>query len=206
MLLRHRVRDLVLASWEADAERIAAALPPGLAPATVDGRHLVTIAALRSRGGRLGPLPTPPFSQLNLRLYAEHAGRVGVFFVALRVTLAGLGGALFGAPVRPARLRVREGLVDAPGLGVHIAYERYGPAETSELTTHERGFYEAAGLRELRVRRGETRWERAEPAGQVRAEPLLALGFGLEGPPSLLYAERTSFELELPLRRLRLDG
>lgn len=201
MILRQRVRDLVLASWDADVEQVAATLPPGLPPATVDGRHLVTIAALRYRGGRLGPLPTPPFSQLNIRLYAEHAGRTVVVFVALRVTLAGLGAALFGAPVRPARLRVRDGLVDAPGLGVHIPYERSGPARASELTAHEQGLYEAAGLREVRVRRGETRWERAEATEQVRAEPLLALGFRLEGPPSLLYAARASFELELPARR-----
>jgi hypothetical protein len=202
VLLRHRVRDLLLASWEADPEQVAATLPAGLRPATVDGRHLVTIAALRSRGGRLGLLPTPRFSQLNVRLYAEREDLVGVFFVALRVTLPGLGAALFGAPVRPARLHVEEGLVRAPGLGVRIAYERRGPAAPSELTGHEQGLYEAAGLREIRVRRGETAWERAEPTEPVRADPLLALGLHVEGQPSLLYTARTAFELELPARRL----
>ncbi|HXV56599.1 MAG TPA: DUF2071 domain-containing protein [Gaiellaceae bacterium] len=202
MVFRQRVSDLLLASWEADPGRVARTLPPGLAPAEVDGRHLVTIAGLRTRGGRLGGLPAPPFSQLNVRAYVEHGDGTAVCFLALRVTLPGLAGALFGFPVRPARLRVREGLVEAPGLGVRIAYERRGPASPSELAGHETGLFEAAGLRELRIRRGETSWERADAVGPVRADPLVALGFGLDGPLSLLYAAGTTFESELPPRRV----
>jgi hypothetical protein len=48
-------------------------------------------------------------------------------------------------------------------------------------------------------------WERAEPTEPVRADPLLALGFGLERPPTLRYAARASFEVDLPPRPLRLD-
>ncbi|MGH3013373.1 MAG: DUF2071 domain-containing protein [Gaiellaceae bacterium] len=201
MLLRHTVRDLLLASWEADAEEVRALLPPALVPAQVDGRHLVTIAALRWTRGRLAGLPVLPFSQLNVRVYARHGDETGVFFAALRVTPPGLGGALFGFPVRPARLRVRPQRVEAPGLGVRIAFERSGPAEPSELGHHELGLFEAAGTRAFRIRRGEINWERAEPTELARADPLLALGFGLERPPTLLYAERASFEVELPPRR-----
>ncbi|MGH3011570.1 MAG: DUF2071 domain-containing protein [Gaiellaceae bacterium] len=201
MLLRNRVRDLVLASWEMDAERVARILPGGLEPATVDGRHLVTIAALRWDGGRLGGVPVPRFSQLNVRAYARHRGEVAVVFLALRVTLLGMGGALFGLPVRLARARVREGVVEAAGFGVQLRYERRGPAEPSELGSHELGLVEAAGLRELRIRRGEATWERAEPLGPVRADPLLALGLDSAGPPDLRYAARASFEAELPARR-----
>ncbi|MGH3058784.1 MAG: DUF2071 domain-containing protein [Gaiellaceae bacterium] len=201
MLLRHTVRDLLLASWEADAEEVRALLPPALVPAQVDGRHLVTIAALRWTRGRLAGLPVLPFSQLNVRVYARHGDETGVFFAALRVTPPGLGGALFGFPVRPARLRVRPQRVEAPGLGVRIAFERSGPAEPSELGHHELGLFEAAGTRAFRIRRGEIDWERAEPTELARADPLLALGFGLERPPTLLYAERASFEVELPPRR-----
>jgi hypothetical protein len=206
VLLRHTVRDLLLASWEADAGQVQALLPPGLAPAPVDGRHLVTIAALRWTRGRLAGLPVLPFSQLNVRAYARHGEETGVFFTALRVTPPGLGGALLGFPVRPARLRVRPHLVEAPGFGVRIAFERRGPAGPSELGHHELGLFEAAGTRAFRIRRGEIDWERAEPTEPARADPLLALGFGLERPPTLRYAERASFEVELPTRRLRLDG
>lgn len=205
MLLRHSVRDLLLASWEAEPEQVQALLPPGLTPGLVDGRHLVTIAALRWTRGRLGGLPLVPFSQLNVRVYARRGEETGVFFTTFRVTLPGLGGALFGVPVRPARLRVRPHLAEAPGLGVRIAYERGGPAEPSELGRHRLGLFEAAGTRAFRILRGEASWERAEPAEPVRADPLLALGFGLERPPMLLYAERASFEVELPPRRLELD-
>jgi hypothetical protein len=202
VVLRHRLRDLVLASWETDAERVARVLPAGLEPATVDGRHLVTIAALRWTGGRLGVLPVPHFSQVNVRVYARRGDETAVVFLALRVTPLGMGGALLGFPVRPVRARVREGSVAASGFGVELRYERRRPAEPSELGSHELGLFEAAGLREFRVRRGEASWERAEPVGPVRAEPLLALGFALEGPPELLYPARAAFELELPARRV----
>ena len=168
----------------------------------MNGRHLVTIAALRWQSGRLGRLPVPPFSQLNVRVYVRHGEETAVFFLALRVTLLGMGGALFGAPVRPMRARIREGLVKAPGLGVVIPYERRGDAEPSELGSHSLGLFEAAGLRGFRVRRGEATWERAVPTGDVRADPLAALGFAVEDPPSLLYAERAAFEVELPPARL----
>jgi hypothetical protein len=202
VLLRHRVRDLVLASWETDAERVARVLPADLEPATVDGRYLVTIAALRWDGGRLGFVPVPRFSQLNVRVYARHRDEVAVVFLALRVTLLGMGGALLGLPVRLAGVRVREGVVEAKGFGVELHYERRGPAEPSELGSHELGLVEAAGLRELRIRRGEAAWERAEPVGPVRAEPLLALGLDPQGPPELRYAARASFEAELPAGRV----
>jgi hypothetical protein len=203
VFLRNHVRDLLLASWETEAEQVARTLPAGLEPATVDGRHLVTIAALRWDGGRLGRMPIPHFSQLNVRVYARYGESTAVVFLALRVTAAGMGGALLGFPVRLSRARVREGLVEAKGFGVELGYERRGAAGPSELGSHELGLFEAAGLRELRVRRGEASWERAEPVGHVRADPLLALGFAVEGPPDLRYAPHATFESELPPRRVR---
>jgi len=202
VLLRHRARDLVLASWETDPELVARTLPAGLKPATVDGRHLVTLAALRWDGGRLGVLPIPRFSQVNVRVYARHGDETAVVFLAVRVTTFGMGGALLGFPVRPARARVREGLVDAGGFGVSLRYERRGPAGPSELGAHELGMFEAAGVRAFRIRRGEATWERGEAVGEVRADPLVALGFPIEGSPEIRYLARTSFEVELPPRRL----
>lgn len=204
MLFSVHVRDLVLASWETDAERIARTLPPGLEPAEVDGRHLVTLAALRYQRGRLGRLPVPPFSQLNLRVYVEWEGEPAVVFLGARVTLPGMAGALLGAPYRPVRLRVRPGSVKAPGLGVSVPYVRRGSggAGPGALGRHELGIFEAAGLRAFRIHRGPAEWEEAEPTGPVRADPLLALGFDLSGAPQLIYAERASFAAELPPRRL----
>jgi uncharacterized protein YqjF (DUF2071 family) len=202
VLLRHRARNLVLASWETDPDRVRETLPAGLEPATVDGRHLVTLAALRWEGARLGVLPVLPFSQVNVRVYARVGDETAVVFLALRVTTFGMGGALLGFPVRLARARVREGLVEAAGFGVSLRYERRGPAEPSELGGHELGIYEAAGVRAFRVRRGEASWQRAEAVGEVSADPLLALGFPVEGPPDVRCVARTSFEVDLPPRKL----
>jgi uncharacterized protein YqjF (DUF2071 family) len=204
VLFSVHARDLMLASWETEAEQVVRALPPGLEPAEVDGRHLVTLAALRYQGGRLGRLPVPPFSQLNVRVYVEWKEEPAVVFLMARVTPPGMGGALFGAPYRPARLRVRQGSVQAPGLGVSVPYRRRGQGGSGPgaLARHELGIFEAAGLRAFRIRRGRAEWEDAEPAGPVRADPLLALGFDLSSPPKLLYAERASFEAELPPRRI----
>jgi hypothetical protein len=202
VLLSLRVRDLVLASWAADPSQIVRALPAGLAPADVDGRHLVSFAGFRCAGGRLGAVPVPRFSQLNLRAYAEHEGETAVVFLGTRVTWAGMGGALFGAPYRPARLRVGPGRVEAPGLGVFLEYELGGPARPGPLAEHRIGLFEAAGLRGFRIRRGQAAWQSAEPLGTVRADPLVALGFDLPGTPELLYAERADFEAELPPRRI----
>jgi Uncharacterized conserved protein (COG2071) len=198
-----RVRDLLLASWPTDPELVARTLPRGLEPEPVDGRHLVTIAALRYTGGRLGPLPVPPFAQLNVRAYVRHEGKPAVFFLMTRVTPAGMGGALLGAPYRPTRLRLGPGRVNAPGLGVSITYVPGEPARASALTAHEVGLYEAAGVRAFRIRRGPAEWRLADPVGRARADPLLALGFDVSAPPELLYAATAGFEAELPPRRIR---
>lgn len=202
MVLSLRVRDLLLASWEADPERVAHTLPPGVRPAAVDGRHVVSVAALRYGGGRLGALPVPPFSQLNVRAHVEHAGEPAVLFLLARVSVAGMLGALLGAPYRPARLRFARGSAEAPGLGVQLAYEPRGPAEPSPLTEHTLGLFEAAGLRAFRVRRGPAAWQRADLVAPARADPLLALGFDVSAPPTLIYAESAQFEAEVPPHRV----
>ncbi len=195
------VGELVLASWRTDRDSVARAVYPGLEPATVAGDHLVSLVAVRVAEGRLGRLPVPPFAQLNARTYVRFEGAPAVFFLRSYVSLAGLGGALFGAPLRAARIRMRPGRVDAPGPGVSLAYEPAGPGEPGELGTHELGLYEAAGLRSFRVTRGPAEWQRADPSGDSRADVLAALGFGVPRRPSgVFYARDASFELDVPPR------
>jgi len=202
MRLRLEIRDLLLASWETDRESVERALPPELEPADVEGRFLVTAVCLRARGGRLGRLPVPPFSQLNVRTYCTWEGEPAVFFVRAHVTPLGMGGALLGAPYRPSLLRLRKGFARAPGLGFSLRYELRGEAEPGLLGGHQLGIFEAGGLRAFRVRRGPASWHAAEPVRPGRSDVLLALGFDVRGAPELLYAPETSFETDVPARRL----
>jgi uncharacterized protein YqjF (DUF2071 family) len=196
--LRLTVRDLVLASWPVDPAAVGRTLGVGLRPAAVEGRHLVTLAALRFGPGRLGRLPVPPFSQLNVRTYVEHEGGTAVFFLRSYVTAGGLAGILFGAPFRAARIRVRPDRVEAPSAGVSLAYRLGEAVEPGDLGHHELGLYEAGGLREFSVERGPAHWRAAAPVGPVRADILLSLGFEPTGDPELAYASGASFATDVP--------
>lgn len=202
MRLAVRVRDLVLASWRTDRASVERAVYPGLEPAAIEGEHLVSIVAFRHAAARLGRLPVPSFAQLNVRTYVSYEGEPAVFFLRAYVTLAGLGGALFGAPYRPARIRVRPGRVEAPAAGVSLAYRLSERAQPGALGRHELGLFESAGLRALRIRRGAGEWLRGEPTEDARADVLLALGFELAGKPALFYASEASFETDVPPRKL----
>jgi hypothetical protein len=195
------VRDLILASWETDEASLARALPSGVQPATVDGTYLVSLVALRAEAARLGRVPVPRFSQLEVATYVERDG-AAVFLLAGRVTLPVAPAALFGLPYRPARVRVREGRADAPGVGVSLRYRRGGPGGPAPLDFSDVGLVEAGGLRRFRVRSGDIPWENAALIEPPRHDLLLALGFRLGGAPSLVYAERFDFAVELPPRKV----
>jgi hypothetical protein len=196
--LRLAVRDLVLCSWPVDPAAIERVAPAGLAPAMVGGRHLVSVVALRFGAGRLGRVPTPPFSQLNVRTYVEHDGEPTVLFLRAYATAGGLAGILFGAPFRHARIHVEPGLVRAPGLGLRIRFRLGEPTDPGELGGHERGLFEAGGLRRFDVERGPAEWRAAEPDGEIEARVLAALGVDPAGPPNLLYATGAAFVTSLP--------
>ena len=200
--LRLQVRDLVLASWATDRETVAKVLPFGLEPGTVGDAYLVSVVALAYDGGRLGGISVPRFSQLNVRVYVVFEDEPAVFFLRAYVTALGMGGVFFGAPYRPARIRVRDDGVEAPSLGVSLAFRTGEHAEPGELGRHELGLFEAAGLRGFRVHRGLADWRRAGSLHTARADLLLALGFEVGEPASIFHARRASFETEVPPRRL----
>jgi uncharacterized protein YqjF (DUF2071 family) len=207
VVVRLDLRRLVLASWPVDPGAAARALPPGLRPALVDGESLVSVVGFRCVGGTVGRLPVVPFSQLNVRLYAEHDGEPAVFFLRSLVTAGGLPGFLIGAPYRLAWIRVREGEVSAPSQGLRIRY-RVGLAEATPglLGRHELGIFEERGVRAFRVERGPADWRHAEAVGAPRVDLLRALGFDVQGEPRVAYAPEASFESEAPPRRLALPA
>jgi Uncharacterized conserved protein (COG2071) len=193
-----RVRDLLVASWETDRESVEKVLPRGLEALPTDGRFVVALAAFRVDGGRVGRFPVPPFTQLNVRTPVARNDEPAVFFVAARVTAGGLPAALLGAPFRYAHLRVRAGLVEAPGRGISVSYRVVAPLDPGPQP--EIGLYENDGLREFRINRGETAWQRAELVEPAELDFVVALGFHPRGEPELIYAARSSFAFEVPKR------
>jgi Uncharacterized conserved protein (COG2071) len=192
------VRDLLIASWEADREAVARVAPLGAEPAEIAGRHLVSVVTFRVGGGRLGLLPILPFAQLNVRTYVAWEEEPAVLFLAARVTPGGYGGVLLGAPYKLARLRVRTGEVRAPGLGFALRYRPAKPGDPGDLGRHELGIFESRGIRSFRIERGEAEWRSAELLEPARADLLLGYGFKPRGQPELLYAARASFEASRP--------
>ncbi len=204
MQLAVSIRNMLAVSWEVDPALVRPDLPSDLRPAPTDGgRALVSVVAFENTDVRLGDAPAPSFAQLNVRTYVTGDAGPGAFVLSFRVTPPGMGGAAFGAPYRPARIRVREGSVVARGLGLTLRYRRTGdPAEppfrTGPDATHEIGYFEAAGTRRFHAEHGAIAWERAELDADLRADPVLALGFDLGDPVSALYADRVGARFELP--------
>ena len=202
MRLSLAVRDLLHASWEVDRESVARAVPAAVEPAEVNGAHVVSLFALRAHGSRFERLPVPRFSQVKVGTHVTYRGEPAVFFLRGHVTPPGLGAALFGLPYKPARLRVRKGVVEAPGVGVSLAYETGSAADPGDLERAEIGLMEGVGLRAFRIRRVDVAWTAAKPLRPARADLLLALGFDVGAPASAFYSGRSLLEIELPPRRV----
>jgi hypothetical protein len=205
MAVETTVRDMLLATWGVEPGRVARMLPTAVEPALdEDGRALVSLVALRNTRVRVGRFRVPSWRQVAVRTYVEHADGDGVFLLGVRVSSAGLGGLRYGVPVRPARVRVSTGKVVAPGLGAVLRYRVGEPsvhvpaAGGVALGSHTVAYFLAAGLRRLRSGHAPPAWRRAELLETPRLDPVLALGFDVREPDSLLYAERVAFRVELP--------
>jgi uncharacterized protein YqjF (DUF2071 family) len=199
------VCDLVLVSWAVAPEAARRDLPRGLEPALDDdGRAVVSLVGFRNAAVRLAGVPAPGFSQLNLRTYVHHGDDAGIHLLSLRVTPGGLGGALLGVPVRPARIRVRPGAVSAPGLGVSLRYRvgetlaRVPEVGGVRLGAQRTAFVESAGLRAIATDHEPFAWRAAELTAAPRVDAVLALGFDVGEPDSVLAAPRTAFRFDLP--------
>ena len=206
MRLSLAVRRLLVATWEVDAKSAARALPAGVDPARVDGKHVVSLFALRAQRSRFQRVPIPGFSQLNVGTYVRFRDERAGFFLLGRVTPGGLGAVTLGLPYAPARLDLREGAVDAPGLGVSLRYDEDQPAEPGPVERAELGLVEMGTPRAFRIRHADVSWARATLVEEPRLDVLLALGFDVGAPTSLLYARDALFEVELPARKVRISA
>jgi uncharacterized protein YqjF (DUF2071 family) len=79
--------DLLFAHWPIEAALLQPLVPSPLRVQEFDGTSWVGVVPFRMQGVMRRPLPDLPyfsaFPELNLRLYVEHDGKAGVWFLSL---------------------------------------------------------------------------------------------------------------------------
>ena len=202
------LRHLTMATWEAELEQIDRALPPGFDPLDAGGCGLVSLVGFRARDVRLGGLPAPPYTGVNLRAYVrDREGEPAIFILQSRVTPTGMGAILLGLPVRTTMISAEAGALAAPGMGVAFAYdtsesEAELPPLDPPIGELEVVYWRAAGIRRLETRHAPVVWLSATRTAASMLDPVLAHGFDVKEPRWIHYAERVDFELELPPRKI----
>lgn len=87
---RQTWHDLLFAHWPVPFSELKDLVPPGLTIQEFDGTSWVGVVPFRMTGVTLRSVPPLPwlsaFPELNLRLYVEHNGRPGVWFLSLDAT------------------------------------------------------------------------------------------------------------------------
>ena len=87
---RQSWRDLLFAHWPMDAALLQPLVPAPLKVQEFDGTSWVGVVPFRMAGVMRRPLPDLPwlsaFPELNVRLYVEHQGKPGVWFLSLDAT------------------------------------------------------------------------------------------------------------------------
>ncbi|MFB6072942.1 MAG: YqjF family protein [Halobacterium sp.] len=115
-VLSMRWRDVLVASWPVDPDRVDDRLPDGVSVDTFDGRAWLSVvpfvmADVRPRGvpARFGAT----FGELNLRTYVTAGGRPGVYFFNLDAT-------------DPVGVRIARALFRLPYYDADMTVERRG--------------------------------------------------------------------------------
>ena len=197
-----------MATWDTGLGQVKRSLPAGFEPLALDGRGLVSLVGFRAREVKLGAIPAPPYSGINLRTYVrDRDGRPAVFILQSRVTPTGMGALLLGLPVRATMISARQGSLVARGMGISFHYELTEsevelPALEPAIGELELAYWKAAGIRRLSTRHAPVSWREAAATQPSTLDPVLAHGFDVKQPRWLHYAERAEFELTLPPRKI----
>lgn len=205
---KQRLRDLTMATWDVGLGQVKRAVPAAFEPLAVDGRGLVSIVGFCARNVKVGALPGPPYSGVNLRTYVrDREGVPAIFILQSRVTPLGMGALLLGLPVRATMIAARPGSLVARGMGVSFRYEISSEATAlppldPPIGALELAYWKAAGIRRLRTAHAPIEWRGATATEASTLDPVLAHGFDAKQPPWLHYAKQAEFELMLPPRRI----
>lgn len=130
---RQSWRDLLFAHWPVAADALRRFVPPSLEIQELDGTSWVGLVPFRMAGVMRRPLPDLPwisaFPELNVRLYVEHGGKPGVWFLSLDATnplAVWAARRFFHLPYFRARIELR-----GSGEEVHYRCHRGAGAEPS---------------------------------------------------------------------------
>jgi uncharacterized protein YqjF (DUF2071 family) len=87
---RQSWRDLLFAHWPVEVGALRRFVPPPLEVQEREGTSWIGLVPFRMTGVMRRPLPDLPwlsaFPELNVRIYVEHAGKAGVWFLSLDAT------------------------------------------------------------------------------------------------------------------------
>jgi hypothetical protein len=128
--------DLLFAHWPVDAALLRPLVPSPLKVQEFEGTSWVGLVPFRMAGVMRRPLPDLPwisaFPELNVRLYVEHEGRPGVWFLSLDATnplAVWAARRFFHLPYYQARIGIR-------GSGDVFDYtaQRKGPAPRLDVS------------------------------------------------------------------------
>lgn len=107
--------DLLFAHWPVDAGRLERFVPHPLKVQQFEGTSWIGLVPFRMAGVMRRPLPDLPgisaFPELNVRLYVEHQGKPGVWFLSLDAThrlAVWAARRFFHLPYHRARIAIRE--------------------------------------------------------------------------------------------------
>lgn len=128
--------DLLFAHWPIDAGLLQRFVPPPLKVQSFDGTSWIGLVPFRMAGVMRRPLPDLPwlsaFPELNVRLYVEHEGKPGVWFLSLDATnplAVWAARRFFHLPYYRARIAIHDS-----GDGLHYTCSRWQGEPQLEAT------------------------------------------------------------------------
>ena len=119
------LRDLTMATWQTGLGQVKRSLPAGFEATGARRSGACLGGRFCAREVKLGVVPAPPYSGINLRTYVrDRDGTPAIFILQSRVTPPGMGALLLGLPVRATAITARAGLArGARWHGISFRYE-----------------------------------------------------------------------------------
>jgi uncharacterized protein YqjF (DUF2071 family) len=209
---RQSWHELLFAHWPVPAAVLEPYVPKPLRLQEFDGTSWIALVPFRMSGVMLRPLPDLPwisaFPELNVRLYVEHGGKPGVWFLSLDATnplAVWAARTFFHLPYFQARMSLaHQGdkvlyRSERPGAGLKAWYRPTSEPYLAEPGTLEHFLTERYCLYARRpdgsILRNEVHhlpWPLQKAEAGIETNTMFAFhGLQAEGPPALLhYAHR----------------